>query len=128
MSTNNKSDAFANLVNVIAKLRADNGCPWDRRQTPESLTRYLLEETNELAEAISLGDADHIREESGDLFYILIMLTLMHEEKGEYSLHDVLSGITQKMIRRHPHVFAGKKIGSEYDLHKQWEAIKSQEK
>jgi tetrapyrrole methylase family protein/MazG family protein/ATP diphosphatase len=123
----NKSDDFAHLVSVISRLRAENGCPWDRRQTPETLLKYLLEETDELAEAIRLGNSGHIKEETGDLFYILILLTLMHEEKGEFSLNDVLSGITRKMLRRHPHVFAGKKTGSESDLRREWEAIKSRE-
>ena len=128
MSTHHKSDKFRNLVNVISKLRAENGCPWDRKQTPASLAKYLLEETNELAEAISHSDPDHIRDETGDLFYILILLSLIHEEKGEFSLDDVLSGITQKMIRRHPHVFAGKETGSESDLRRLWDDIKLQEK
>lgn len=128
MPKQEKTDNFLRLVEIIAQLREENGCPWDRKQTAASLKKYLLEETGELAEAIDLDIADHIREETGDLFYILILLTLIHEDQGLFTLDDVLSGIAEKMIRRHPHVFAGKKTGSESELRQQWQDIKSIEK
>lgn len=128
MPKQEKTDEFLRLVEIIKQLRAENGCPWDQKQTAASLKKYLMEETGELAEAIDLDIADHIREETGDLFYILILLTLIHEDQGLFTLDDVLAGISKKMIRRHPHVFAGKETGSEGELRQQWQDIKSIEK
>lgn len=128
MATQEKTDSFKRLVEIIKKLRADNGCPWDRKQTAASLKKYLLEETGELAEAIDLENADHIRDETGDLFYILILLALIHEEQGDFTLDESLNSIAEKMIRRHPHVFAGRKTGSEDELRRQWQDIKAIEK
>jgi len=122
---NNK---FFELYEIIKQLRGPDGCPWDRKQSPESIRKYLLEETNELADAITHGDNKHICEEIGDLFFILLLLMRMYEEDEHFSLHDVLSGIAQKMIRRHPHVFAGMETGSDSELKQQWEAIKALEK
>jgi MazG family protein len=121
-------DEFSRLYSIIKKLRSEEGCPWDLRQTPASIKKYLLEEAAELAEAIEHEDALHIREEIGDLFYILILLIRMHEEEGEFSAVDVLAGISRKMIRRHPHVFAGAKAGTDSELRAQWEEIKAMEK
>ena len=121
-------DEFARLYAIIKQLRAENGCPWDLRQTPASIKKYLLEETAELAEAIDSEDAPHICEEIGDLFYILILLMLMFDEQGSFRGDEVLSGISEKMIRRHPHVFAGLKAGTESELHVQWEEIKMRKK
>lgn len=121
-------DEFSRLYALIKKLRSEEGCPWDLRQTPASIKKYLLEESAELVEAIDHEDAPHIREEIGDLFYILILLIRMHEEKGQFSASEVLAGISQKMIRRHPHVFAGAKAGTDSELRAQWEQIKAMEK
>jgi tetrapyrrole methylase family protein/MazG family protein len=128
MPTQELHDEFSRLYSIIKKLRSADGCPWDLRQTPASIKKYLLEEAAELAEAIDHADARHIREEIGDLFYILILLMRMHEEKGEFSAVDVFAGISRKMIRRHPHVFAGAKAGTDSELHAQWEEIKAREK
>ncbi len=124
----NDAGALARLLAIVDRLRGEDGCPWDRRQTPESLKKYLLEETAELAEAIDSGDIDHIREEIGDLFFILAMLTAMFRERGLFAASDALDDIAAKMIRRHPHVFAGRPAGSEQELRQQWEAIKADEK
>jgi MazG family protein len=121
-------DEFSRLYALIKKLRSEEGCPWDLRQTPASIKKYLLEESAELVEAIDHEDAPHIREEIGDLFYILILLIRMYEEKGQFSAGEVLAGISQKMIRRHPHVFAGAKAGTDSELRAQWEQIKAMEK
>lgn len=128
MAGQDKTDKFSRLVDIITRLRSENGCPWDRKQTAASLKKYLLEECGELTEAIDLEIADHIREETGDLFYILILLTLIHEDQGLFSLEQVLDGISEKMIRRHPHVFSGRRTGNENELRQQWEDIKSNEK
>jgi uncharacterized protein YabN with tetrapyrrole methylase and pyrophosphatase domain len=118
---------FNRLQAIIATLRSERGCPWDRKQTPETIKKYLLEESRELAEAIETGDHLHIREELGDLFYILFMLTKMHEEKQLFTADDVLNDICEKMIRRHPHVYSGVKAGNDEELRLQWEAIKAWE-
>ncbi|NOX79908.1 MAG: nucleotide pyrophosphohydrolase [Deltaproteobacteria bacterium] len=116
------------LLDIVTRLRGDDGCPWDRRQTPASIKKYLLEETRELAEAIDGSDPEHIREEIGDLFFILTMLTTMYEEQGHFGIDETLAGIAEKMVRRHPHVFAGMKTGTEQELRRQWEEIKAGEK
>lgn len=128
MSTVTKQEKYDQLFAIIRKLRGENGCPWDQQQTPESIKKYLMEETRELAEAIESGDHDHIREEIGDLFYILILLIIMHEEQGKFSSDSVLATISAKMVRRHPHVFAGLPTGSDSELRRQWEEIKTAEK
>lgn len=129
MSNKNNGDkGFSRLYDVVLRLRGQNGCPWDIRQSPESIRKYLLEESKELAEAIDCGGQDDIREEIGDLFYILTLLIIMHEQKGVFSCQDVMAGIADKMIRRHPHVFAGRKAGSASELRQQWQYIKEQEK
>jgi uncharacterized protein YabN with tetrapyrrole methylase and pyrophosphatase domain len=128
MPLSDRDSSFTDLVAIIEKLRGKDGCPWDQRQNPASLKKYLLEESRELAEAINRADGDHICEEIGDLMYILIMLALMHEERGEFTLAEALGGIARKMIRRHPHVFAGEKAGSDHELRRQWEEIKAAEK
>jgi uncharacterized protein YabN with tetrapyrrole methylase and pyrophosphatase domain len=129
VDTNDNGDkGFSRLYDVILRLRGPNGCPWDIRQSPESIRKYLLEESGELAEAIDRGGRDDIREEIGDLMYILILLIIMHEERGLFTCREVMGGIADKMIRRHPHVFAGRKAGSENALRRQWQRIKEQEK
>lgn len=121
-------DPFRKFQHLISLLRAENGCPWDRKQTPATIKKYLLDEAAELAEAIDQEDPDHICEEIGDLFYILLMLCRMFEERNLFSADTALEGIFAKMIRRHPHVFAGQPTGSEEELRRQWEAIKKEEK
>ncbi len=124
------SDAreFLRLRDIIARLRSVDGCPWDQRQTPKSLKKYLLEETEELAQAIDRDDPDHVCEEIGDLFYILGMLTAMYSDQDCFTATDALSSICEKMIRRHPHVFADAATGDDEALRRQWEAIKADEK
>lgn len=116
------------LKTIITTLRDANGCPWDQKQTPLSLIKYLLEESSELAEAIEQLSEQEICDEIGDLFYILFMFIAMYEEKGAFTGADCFKSITEKMIRRHPHVFAGQKVESNEQLRQQWESIKSQEK
>jgi len=119
-------DQFSRLLEIIARLR--EGCPWDKKQTPTTIKKYLIEETNELAEAIDEGDPAHIREEIGDLFYILTMLCEMFRDQGCFNADDALQSIIDKMIHRHPHVFAGAPTGNNQQLTKQWEALKRMEK
>ncbi|OQX18342.1 MAG: nucleotide pyrophosphohydrolase [Desulfobulbaceae bacterium A2] len=119
---------LARLHATITRLRGPGGCPWDCRQTPQSMKKYLLEETKELAEAIEEGDADHVREELGDLFFILTMLAVLYEERGDFTLGDSLQDIQAKMVRRHPHVFGDAPTPTIEEQRRLWEAIKADEK
>ncbi len=123
-----RSELFLELIEIIKKLRAPDGCPWDLKQTPESLKPYLLEETHELSEAIDSDDPNHIKEELGDVFFQLSFLTTLYEEKNLFTMEDALQAIIDKMIRRHPHVFTDQKFGSEDEIRKNWQKIKAQEK
>ena len=129
LSENEKSiNSFSRLQQIVKVLRGDHGCPWDIKQTPASLKKYLLEECNELAEAIDKGQHEAICEEIGDLFYILTLLITMFEEQQQFTADNVFGQIIQKMIRRHPHVFSGTVITSDEELRAQWARIKSLEK
>jgi uncharacterized protein YabN with tetrapyrrole methylase and pyrophosphatase domain len=123
-----KIDPFQQLNFIVKTLRGSHGCPWDQKQTAETLKKYLLEEATELAEAIDQGDPEHICEEAGDLYFILSLLTIIFEEKNEFSANDALNSICEKMIRRHPHVFEQEYNDGEEDLRAQWERIKNEEK
>jgi tetrapyrrole methylase family protein/MazG family protein len=118
------SEAFNKLYDIVAKLRSPEGCPWDREQTPSSLRGALIEETYECLEAIDEGDASHIEEELGDLFLLAVMLSFMHEQEGKFSVADVLSKISEKLIRRHPHVFGEVKVKDSAEVLDNWAAIK----
>jgi tetrapyrrole methylase family protein/MazG family protein len=115
------------LVEIIARLRGKNGCPWDRRQTPDSIVRYMVEEVYELAEAIASDRPDHIRDELGDVLFHVLFLVRMYEEKGQFRLDDVLQAISAKMIRRHPHVFGTAEARDSAEVVRRWHAIKRQE-
>lgn len=128
MPEHGKGTDPGDLLELIATLRGEGGCPWDRRQTPQSLSAYLLEECGELAEAIASGDAEAVREESGDLLFILLFLIRLYEEEGFFDLAGVCAEVHAKMVRRHPHVFADAPLGDEESLRRQWAAIKAAEK
>lgn len=121
---------FQRLEVIVKQLRSAQGCPWDQQQTAASLKKYLLEEAAELAEAIDQGDAAFICEEAGDLYFVLALLLRICEEQGGCSAEQALNGICEKMLRRHPHVFApdGKPMPSDEQLRAQWEQIKAAEK
>ena len=127
-SPNQESATFERLRQIVAILRGPDGCPWDQRQTPGSLKKYLLEECRELAEAIDSGQEEAIAEETGDVLFILTLLIAMFEEQNRFTAESVLERIIDKMIRRHPHVFAGVPLGNEHELRLQWERIKAEEK
>ena len=99
------STAFERLVEVMRRLRGEGGCPWDRQQTRESLTPFLLEETHEVLEAIETGRSDALKEELGDLLFQVLFHAQIASETGEFDIRDVVEGAVQKMTRRHPHVF-----------------------
>ena len=100
--------AFQRLYEIVERLRSPGGCPWDREQTPISLRGDLIEETYECIEAIDQQDPSHVKEELGDLFLLVTMLAYMFEQEGLFSVADTLEGVSEKLIRRHPHVFGDK--------------------
>ena len=102
----NPENAFKTLYDIITRLRGPGGCPWDREQTPSSLRGCLIEETFECVEAIDNKNPSHIKEELGDLFLVTAMISYMFEQEGKFSTADVLQTVSEKLIRRHPHVFA----------------------
>ncbi|MDR3341463.1 MAG: nucleoside triphosphate pyrophosphohydrolase [Treponema sp.] len=116
--------AFKGLYDIVARLRAPDGCPWDREQTPASLRGDLIEETYECVEAIDEQDPAHIKEELGDIFLLVTMLSYMHEEAGLFSVTDVLTEVSQKLIRRHPHVFGDVKVRDSAEVLDNWARIK----
>ncbi len=125
---NKNSTTFTSFCDTISTLRGQKGCPWDKKQTAQSLKKYIREETDELLDAIDTNDPEHICEEAGDVLFLIALLAEIHNETNTFNIDDVLSDITQKMIRRHPHVFANTRVGSEEELNAQWEKIKSAEK
>ena len=122
------NNLLTELITTISTLRGKNGCPWDRKQTAESLVKYVHSECEELIEAIEKKDIQNICEELGDVLYLIIMLSEIYQSQGEFSLSDVVRTINEKLIRRHPHVFANKTYRSEEELALQWQAIKAAEK
>jgi tetrapyrrole methylase family protein/MazG family protein len=117
-------ESFKALYDVVAKLRGPGGCPWDREQTPSSMRGALIEETYECIEAIDENNPEHIAEELGDLFLLATLLGFILEEEKTFTVADVLAKITEKLIRRHPHVFNGLKVKDSAEVVDNWEAIK----
>jgi tetrapyrrole methylase family protein/MazG family protein len=118
---------FQKLLDIMAALRAENGCPWDREQTRESLTPYLVEETYEVIEAIEENSPQKIKEELGDLLFQIVFHCQLAKERGEFSMEDVIDAISEKMTGRHPHVFGDAKFETSEQVLKQWEERKKEE-
>jgi tetrapyrrole methylase family protein/MazG family protein len=116
------------LFNLIETLRGKNGCPWDQKQTPRSMSIYLIEEIYELVEAIIREDSNHVCEELGDVFFHILFITSIYQEKGKFDLVKVIGQVIEKMLRRHPHVFGDTKVENVEDVRKQWHHIKQTEK
>ncbi len=125
---NNSNNTFRTFCKTVKSLRSETGCPWDRKQTVQSLKKYIREEYDELIEAMDEDDPDHLCEEIGDVIFLLVLLSEINSESNFFTIDNVLSGINKKMIRRHPHVFSGLKIETEEELNKMWEKIKLEEK
>jgi tetrapyrrole methylase family protein/MazG family protein len=115
---------FDRYYKTIQTLFGPNGCPWDREQTPESLRTNLAEEVYECIEAIDEGDTPHIREELGDVFSVVMMIAYILEQRGAFTINDVIGGITDKLIRRHPHVFGDVKVKDSDEVLVNWAKIK----
>jgi len=120
-------DDFTELVRIMAALRGEGGCPWDKEQTRQTLKPFLVEETYEVLEAIDEDSPDKIREELGDLLFQIIFHSRIAEERGEFNIHDVIKGISEKMIARHPHVFGKERYETSEEVLKQWEDRKREE-
>jgi MazG family protein len=122
------ADDFARLCEIVASLRAPGGCPWDREQTHESLLPALIEEAYEVVEAVRAKDSTNLREELGDLMLLVVMNAEIASESGRFDINGVLEHVTEKLIRRHPHVFGKSDARDSSAVLKQWESIKREEK
>ena len=118
---------FSELREIIAKLRSEHGCPWDRKQTHESLKKCLTDECDEVIAAIDNQDTENLCEELGDVLFQVMFHSEIEAEQGNFTVDDVVNGICEKMIRRHPRIFGGEipEVENEKDL---WEAIKKRER
>lgn len=121
-------DNFSDLVALMARLRSPDGCPWDRKQTPESLKPFLIEECYEVIDALDEGSPDKIREELGDLLFQIIFHARIAEERGQFTINDVIAANIEKMTRRHPHVFGDARLSTDREVLANWEEIKKSEK
>ncbi|MDR1856147.1 MAG: nucleoside triphosphate pyrophosphohydrolase [Desulfovibrio sp.] len=121
------SSALEDLQEVVERLLAPDGCPWDREQTPESLADYFVEESHELASAIRGGDPGQVCEELGDLAFLMVMLARICQGRGQFKLDDALETSRAKMVRRHPHVFGDTVFDSREEQLRTWERIKRDE-
>lgn len=124
----NAINSFDTLVSIMRRLRGTGGCPWDAEQTHESLKRYLLEEAYEVIEAIDAKSPEHLREELGDLLLQPVFHAAIAEEAGTFTINDVIQTLTDKLIRRHPHVFGDMEIKDSAAQIENWEQIKKVEK
>lgn len=125
---NSKHSDFDQLLTIMRRLRGPGGCPWDAEQTHQSLTRYLLEETYEVIEAIDEQSPEHLKEELGDLLLQPVFHAAIAEEAGDFTINDVINTLCQKLIRRHPHVFGDLEIKDSDAQIENWERIKKAEK
>ncbi len=122
------SDNLNALVELMARLRGPDGCPWDKKQTTDSLKPFLIEECYEVIDALEEGKPDKVREELGDLLFQIIFHARIAEEEGHFTMRDVISTNIEKMTRRHPHVFGDEKLSTDKEVLANWEEIKKKEK
>lgn len=123
-----KKKDFYNLLQIMDTLRGDNGCPWDKEQTHESLKRYIIEESYEVVDAIENDDEDGIIEELGDVLFQIIFHARLGQEEGYFDINDVINGVCDKMILRHPHVFGNVEANTSNEVSVNWDKIKKEEK
>lgn len=123
-----RADALRKLLAIVDRLRAPDGCPWDREQTLKSVAPHLVEEAHELVEAIETGDEAHTIEEAGDLLMGIALLARIAEQAGRFGLADVALGVSDKLVRRHPHVFGDVQAANADEALRNWEAIKRRER
>jgi len=122
---NDPSSSFNRLYGIMRTLRSPGGCPWDREQDPRSIRGNLVEEAYECVDAVSSGDLEHIKEEIGDVYLVITFMAYMFEQQGDFSVSDVLEGVSNKLTRRHPHVFgSGSTADTAEKVIDQWRDIK----
>lgn len=121
-------DSFRKLIEIVDTLMGDNGCPWDKVQTRESLKPYLIEEAYEVLEALDTNDPEKIKDELGDLLYQVLFHSKISSLNGEFDIRDVINSLNEKMVRRHPHVFEKGQLNTPDQVVKQWEEIKKEER
>lgn len=119
---------YEELLNIVAELRSDHGCPWDKAQTHESMIPCLRDECEEVVQAIQNKDDENLCEELGDVLLQVLLHAQIAKEEGRFTMEEVVDGLARKMVRRHPHVFAGETYGSEEEARRRWEEIKKAEK
>ena len=119
---------FGELRALMVRLRSPDGCPWDREQTMADLARYIKEEADEVVEAVAEGRPEAIAEELGDLLFNIIFATRLGEEAGAFDMNEVITGIRDKMVRRHPHVFGDAKADTPEEVLEHWNRVKAAEK
>ncbi|MBQ8184932.1 MAG: MazG family protein [Lachnospiraceae bacterium] len=123
-----KRYTYEELLHIVAELRSDHGCPWDRAQTHESMIKCLRDESEEVVQAIENKDDENLCEELGDVMLQVLMHSQIAAEEGRFTIEDVVNGLAEKLVRRHPHVFGGEQAGTPEEGLARWEAIKKQEK
>lgn len=126
--SNGPWEGLQRIWRIIGELRGESGCPWDRKQTPEKVQTYLVEEAHEAAAAVRDGRIQEAAEELGDLLFMVFFLVHLYHEGGHFSLEEVCERICEKMIRRHPHVFGDVRVSSSEEVKGNWERIKEEEK
>lgn len=119
---------FDDLIGIIAELRSDHGCPWDKEQTFESLKKCLADEAQEVFEAVDNKDMENLCEELGDVLLQVVLYSQIAKEADAFTIDDVIDGISEKMVRRHPHVFGDIEVNSPEEALALWKEIKLQEK
>ena len=122
------SEAVKELIDIVIKLRSDNGCDWDRKQTSQSLTPHLIEEANEVVDAILEDDSENLKEELGDLLLHVVFQAVIASEKKSFEFEEVVQQINEKLIKRHPHIFDENFDGENLSNAKNWELSKKKEK
>ncbi|MCL5237973.1 MAG: nucleoside triphosphate pyrophosphohydrolase [Nitrospirae bacterium] len=118
---------FQKLLDIMAALRSENGCPWDKEQTRDSLKPFLVEEAYEVLEALDEDNPENLKEELGDLLFQIIFHSQIAKERGEFTMDDVIKKISEKMISRHPHVFGSERFETSQEVLKQWDERKKEE-
>src|SRR5262245_2864858 len=122
-----RGESFHELVTIMQRLLAPDGCPWDREQTFDSLKGYLIEEAYEVLEALDHGDVRGHKEERGDLLFQIVFHAELRAQRGEFGIDDVCRAIATKMVRRHPHVFADTKVSGSAEVLENWGKLKAEE-
>lgn len=128
MSSKSTGKRFEELVTIVERLRAPNGCPWDREQTPASLLPYLLEETYEVMESVDDGNWEVLKEELGDLLLHVVFQASIATDSERFNINESLKTVNEKLVRRHPHVFGDTKADAAFHAKQNWEAQKQKEK